>query len=144
MKAGRGDADGVPQRCGHATPWGLLNDALDGDKRSGDLFREFGQAFHGKRQLFWSREFFFGLVERTDEDIAAAPDVRCSEHVCEIGPWSWELVIAHDARFEVLQAAATDGRAGVKRLLDKLEAAGPPGRSGEYVRGRSVFLRRAA
>lgn len=140
MKSGRGLAgtDGTPQRCGHVTPWGLLNDALDGDKRSGALFREYAQAFHGRRQLYWSpklRALFFGLVDRTDEQIAAADDARCTEHVIEILPSEWGLVIAHEARFEVLRAAASDGAAGVRAILAELENR-PPGRSDYFTEGR--------
>ena len=130
LKRGRGaDRQGVPQRCDHASPWGLLNDALDGDKRSGDLFREFGQAFQGKRQLYWSKglkEFFFGVVGSSDEAIAAKPDARCTEHVIEIGPVSWGRVLAHNARWDLLQVAATKGAAGVIEFLHLLEH-DPPG-----------------
>lgn len=129
LKRGRGlDHAGVPQRCDHASPWGLLNDALDGDKRSGELFREFGQAFHGKRQLVWStglKEFFFGVAGRSDDDIAAEPDARCTEHVIELGPVSWGRVLAHNARWDLLQVAATKGAAGVVEFLHMLEHAPP-------------------
>lgn len=139
MKRGHGaGTDGVPQRCDHATPWGLLNDALDGDVRSGALFREYAQAFHGRRQLYWSpklRALFFGLVDRTDEQIAAADDARCTEHVIEILPSEWALVIAHEARFDVLRAAASDGAAGVRAILADLENR-PPGRSDYFTEGR--------
>lgn len=147
LKRGAGaGAQGVPQRCEHVTPWGLLNDALDGDKRSAELFREYAIAFQGRRQLLWSpglKKHFFGTVGRSDEEIAAT-DARCTEHVCEVGPVSWARVLEHNARFDLLRAAAIGGAQGVHEFLEKLERA-PPGRfSGEYVEGRAVFLRRAA
>lgn len=140
MKRGRLGAgtDGTPQRCDHATPWGLLNDALDGDGRSGKLFREYAEAFHGRRQLFWSpklRQLFFGLVERSDDEIAAADETRCTEHVIELVPSQWALVIANEARFDVLRAAATDGAEGVRRLLADLESR-PAARSDYFTEGR--------
>ena len=140
MKRGRAAAgtDGVPQRCDHATPWGLLNDALDGDHRSGGLFREYAVHFKGRRQLFWSpklRQLFFGLVERSDEAIAADPDTQCTEHVIELVPSQWAVVIANEARFDVLRAAATEGAEGVRRLLAELESKPPP-RSGYFNEGR--------
>lgn len=140
MKHGRGAAgsDGVPQRCDHATPWGLLNDALDGDSRSGVLFREYAEAFHGRRQLYWSpklRALFFGLVDRSDEEIAAADDARCTEHVVELVPSEWALVIAHEARFDVLRAAAAEGAAGVRAIIAELETR-PRRRSDFFTEGR--------
>lgn len=131
--------DGAPQRCGHASPWGLLNDYLDGDRRSGALFREYAQAFHGRRQLFWSpklKELFFGLADRSDDDIAAADDTRCTEFVCDVLPSQWALVIAHEARFDLLRAAASDGADGVRALLADLETRPPPRRSDFFTEGR--------
>ena len=139
MKRGRGavGSDGVPQRCSHSSPWGLLNDALDGDARSGALFREYAQAFHGRRQLYWSpnlRQMFFGMVERSDEDIAAADDKRCSEFVIEILPSQWAQVIAHEARFDVLRAAAAGGAEAVAELLAELDTR-PASRSDYFSEG---------
>lgn len=148
MKRGRAD-DGdtfSPQRCSHAAPGGLLNDYMDGDARSGDLWREFAVTFQGKRQLFWSRglrQHFFGIVERSDEEIAATPDQRCTEHVIEIGPLAWARVIAHDARFELLRVAAERGADGVTEFLQQLATA-PPSHSSDYTEGRGVYLRRVA
>lgn len=138
MKQGRAaGTDGQPQRCGHVSPWGLLNDAMDGDYRSGRLFREYAEAFHGRRQLFWSpklRAMFFGMVDRSDEDIAAADDKRCTEFVIEILPSQWAQVIAHEARFDVLRAAATGGAAAVAELLDELDTR-PASRSEFFTEG---------
>lgn len=127
------ELDGRPQRCAHASPWSLLNDALDGDARSGELYREFAIAFQGRRQLYWSKglKAELGITELDDEEIARAPDADCTEKVMEIGPSSWSLVIAHEARFAVLKAAADDGRAGVERLIAELEER-PPRYSGEF------------
>lgn len=131
LKRGRGGqvGDDLPQRCGHVNPWGLLNDSLDGDKRSGVLFHEFGLAMKGSRQLYWSKglkEYFFGVADRTDEEIAQDADARCTEHVITIGPISWGRVIAHRARWDLLQVAAINGREGVELFLNMLENA-PPG-----------------
>lgn len=145
MKQGRApDRAGTPQRCGHATPWGLLNDALDGDRRSADLFREYALAFQGKRQLYWSkglREYFFGVVERSDDEIAAAPDARCTEHVCELSPFEWQKVLAHNARWELLQVAAINGRDGVRLMLDTLEFE-RPSENGIYTESRAIWMTR--
>jgi hypothetical protein len=116
LKRVAGADDGRPQRCAHASPWSLLNDALDGDARSGELFREFALAFHGRRQLYWSPglKAELGIAELDDEEIARDPEADCTEKVIELGFEAWRLVIAHEARFDVLKAAADDGRAGVE------------------------------
>ena len=146
LKRGRGPLDGAPQRCAHASPWALLNDALDGDQRSRVLWREYAEAMQGKRQLFWSRGLrvhFFGIAERTDDDIAAAADSRCTEHVCELGPIEWQTVIAHDARFDVLRIAALSGAAAVHDYIEKLGES-PPTHSGNYQESSAIFLMRRA
>jgi hypothetical protein len=146
LKRGQGGEAGVPQRCGHATPWALLNDAADGDARSAALFREFAETMQGRRQLYWSRglKALLGIGELSDEQLAAKPDPKCSEHVIEITPGLWQLILACDARFELLRAAALDGREGVLLLLGELERRRPTHR-GEFTETRAVYMvRRAA
>jgi hypothetical protein len=126
------------RRAGHCSPWGLLADACEGDKRSAELWREYALVFHGKAQLFWSRGLRarFGLdVELTDEEIAAKPEPECSLHVAYVHYFDWKLVIAFDARFDLLRAAAIDGPDGVKAYIQELREAsaqGPP-RHGDLV-----------
>lgn len=121
--AGNRDA-GLPARCDHASPWQLLNDALDGDERSGMLFREFGEAFHGKRQLYWSKGLkeFFDIAALDDEAIAEKPDERCTQYVTMVTLTQWQSVIRHDARFAVLKIAAREGREAVLEFIDSLAA----------------------
>ena len=148
LKNGASVERGVPQRCGHASPWALLNDAVDGDARSEALFREYAEAMQGRRQLFWSRglKALLKIGEQSDEEIAARPDPKCSEHVIEITPGVWTLILACDARFELLRAAATEGREGVLLLLAELERRTPT-HYGGFTQSRAVFMvphRRAA
>lgn len=141
MKQGAGAEPGVPQRCEHATPWALLNDAADGDARSGALFREFAEAMQGRRQLYWSRglKALLGIVELDDDAIAARPEPQCTEHVLEIAPGLWSLVIACDARFELLRVAAEEGREGVGLFFVDLERRRATHR-GEFTETRAVFM----
>jgi hypothetical protein len=115
----------LPARCDHASPWELLNDALDGDAMSADLFREYGEAFHGKRQLFWSRGLreFFGIDEREDVDLAASADHRCSQFVGVVTRAQWRAVLAKDKRWTVLCIAARHGREFFIEYLESLERA---------------------
>jgi hypothetical protein len=117
-------ADGaLPARCDHASPWELLNDAHDGDELSATLFREYGEAFHGRRQLYWSKGLkeFFGIDEREDEDIAAKEDRRCTQYVGAISRDQWRAVLIADARFSVIAIAARDGREFMQEFLERLE-----------------------
>jgi hypothetical protein len=141
LKQGAGVERGVPQRCGHASPWALLNDASDGDVRSAVLFREFAEVMQGRRQLFWSRglKVLLKIAEQSDDEAAARPDPKCSEYVIEITPGVWTLILACDARFELLRAAATGGRAGVLLLLAELERRTPTHRGG-FTQSRAVFM----
>lgn len=133
LKVGQGRPD-RPRRCGHASPWELLNDALDGDERSGVLWREWAVAFQGRARLYWSPGLLarFGIPDVSDIELARAPDSRCVQKVAELGPWEWKLVLSHNARFELLRAAAVDGELGVKRLLLQLAAA-PPAHGGDFI-----------
>lgn len=135
LKVGRRFDEGTPQRCDHAGPWGLLNDALDGDDRSGVLWREYGQAFQGKRQLIWSkglRAYFFGTVERSDEEIAASADARCTEDVLQLNGWEWSRVLAHDARWNVLRVAAVNGADAVRLYIQGLSVIDKPREDGRF------------
>jgi len=142
LKAGAGHlaakGDPVPARCTHASPWELLNDAHDGDERSAALFREYGEAFHGRRQLYWSKGLkdFFGVKEREDESFAAEPDRRCSQFVGSITRDQWRAVLIADARFTVLAIAARDGREFMQEYLERLER--------KYVSGADPPLKAAA
>jgi hypothetical protein len=127
------------RRAGHCTPWGLLADALEGDKRSESLFREYGETFHGVPQLYWSRGLkeHFKIDDIEDDEIAAEPEKVCSVFVALVADDDWSRVLRYNARFELLRAAAIDGPLGVESYLSDLREAessgsSPPGFSGEF------------
>ena len=141
-----GAVDNEPWRFSHASPWQLLSDALDGDDRSAQLWREFALAFHGRRKLYWSNglKARFEIADMPDEDIAAGADSLCTEMVASLTKKEWGIVLSRDARFEVLEAAAYHGAAGVVAKLAELAQA-PPTHSGYFAEGISwEFRRRAA
>jgi len=113
----------LPRRCDHATPWELLNDAEDGDQMSADLYREFGEAFHGKRQIFWSKGLraFFDIDIQEDDELAAKADQRCTQFVGVITRDQWRAVLAANARWAVLCIAARQGREFMVEYLERLE-----------------------
>lgn len=130
----------VARRVGHTTPWGLLQDHLDGDKRATWLFREYAEAFTGKRQLFWSPglKAALGIAEVADEDLAAAPDRRCDETVIRLTDDQWRIILSRNARYDALRVAARDGKPGVLVLLRELADASP-GYSDSYTETGRAF-----
>jgi hypothetical protein len=130
----------MARRVGHTTPWGLLMDHLEGDKRATWLFREYAEAFAGKRQLFWSRGLKkeLGIAEVEDDDLAAAPDQRCDETVIRLTDDQWRVILSRNARYDVLRAAARDGKPGVLVLLRELAEA-PSSFSDAYTENGRAF-----
>jgi hypothetical protein len=93
----------------HVTPFGLLRYAAGGDTRAGWLFQEYARCFKGRHQLQWSRGLKekFGLVEKTDEELAAEEDELGGEVLIQVSRPDWAIVVANDARYELLQVAKT-------------------------------------
>lgn len=110
-------------RHGHLTPFALLRASLEGDDGAGELFVEFAKAFKGKRALTWSPGLkkHFGIADATDEDLARAP-MPDEEHVCQLDPDEWKLVLERNARGELKFWAAKEGAPGVRAFLDELRA----------------------
>jgi len=135
------------RRTGHCTPWGLLADALGGDARSRDLFREYAKELHGVPQLYWSRglKAHFKIEDIEDDSLAAEPDKTCSQFVAIVDDEDWSRVLRYNARFELLRAAAIDGPLGVSAyLLDLKESErgglSPPSFSGLFQRHPRDFF----
>lgn len=105
------------------TPFDLLRDYADGNKRAGALFAEYVDAFFGFRQLFWSKglKAAFGIDQMTDEEIAAAQDDK-AKLVCrlQVDDWKRILRMAFDARATVLSLAENGGFEAVQRFVSGL------------------------
>jgi hypothetical protein len=104
------------------TPWDLLRAYVAGDKAAGVLFVEFAEAFHGKKQLVWSKGMRDRLrlgEEKTDQELAEERTEEASQ-VAAISSDDWRLVLANDLRCEVLEAAESGGAAAVADLLEKV------------------------
>jgi hypothetical protein len=107
------------------TPFDFLRSCLLGNDPVGRrLFLEYAQAFHGKRQLVWSR----GLRERlgvdlvTDEDLAGSHEDD-AEILGRLSDQDWRLVLRFDVRGELLELAR-HGWEPVQRFLQSLESMG--------------------
>lgn len=92
-----------------------------GDEQSRGLVGEYAAAFHGKRQLVWSR----GLRDRlgldadvSDEEIAASQE-EGAEVLGRLTVDEWRAVLRFDVRGELLELAR-HGWEPVRRLLDGL------------------------
>lgn len=105
------------------TPFDLLRAhfADENDTQCGPLFREFAEAFKGKRQLHWSNGLKkrLAVVETTDEELAAKQedDARL---LGVVTLEQWREVLRVEGRGVLLQVAASGGWPAVQLYLDSL------------------------
>jgi hypothetical protein len=112
-----------------SSPFDFLRAYLsDGDRVAAARFREFAEAFHGKRQLVWSKGLrdLYAVEDLTDAEVAARQDDR-AELLGSITLEQWRAVLRLDLRAEVLELAR-HGWGPVERFLDELP--GVPQRDG--------------
>ena len=97
---------GIGDSC---TPFGLLALADVGEESAGELFKEFANAFLGKRLINWSpglrSHFELNEESASDEEIAARPD-EANSFVGLLNPDQWRVVLRADARAGLLAYAA--------------------------------------
>jgi len=108
------------------SPFQLLRAfAFDDDRQGAALFREFAEAFHGRRQLFWSPGLKkrFGLDELTDSEISAVIE-DSAELLGSIDLDQWRVILRMDLRGEILELAR-HGWDTVRRLLDSIPSTLP-------------------
>lgn len=100
------------------TPFDLLRDYKDGDKRSGALFVEYASAFKGKRQLTWSNglKAMFAIEESTDKEVADREEEE-AVHGCDLSRDDWRTVLSFGARAEMLEAYEQGGAYEVAHCL---------------------------
>lgn len=114
-------------RRGGRTPFALLHDyATTDDRQAGALFVEFVRAFHGRRQLSWSKGLRSKLlgseVEASDQELAE----RVEEEAALLGTLTldqWRRVLKaprKDTRGLLLEVAAAGGWLAVETFLETL------------------------
>ncbi len=101
-KRGRGD---------HSSMSELLESfVVLGDVEAGTRWREYAQAFKGRKQLFYSPGLrgLLGLIaeEKTDEEVAAEA-VEDAVVLAVLDLAAWRVVLANDARAELLNVASS-------------------------------------
>lgn len=103
------------------SPFDLLRSFLaDRDKQAAALFQQFANAFHGRRQLVYSKglKAHFDLVEKTDAEIAAQVE-ETAQLLGSIDIDQWRTICRFNLRGEVLELARF-GWSPVQRFLDQL------------------------
>jgi len=105
------------------TPFDFLRSHLadSSDKQALALFKEFAEAFKGKRQLHWSPGLkkHFAIGDASDEELSARMD-DCAVFLGIITVEQWREVLRADLRGEVLQLAVAGGWAAVALFLESL------------------------
>lgn len=105
-------------RKGNRTPFEIASDLFEhGDVTDALLWEEYAEASRGRRQLTWNRDSsktmmmdlrkFYGVEERTDEDIAAEEYGSSADDVLVFDSQAWSQV--RQSACTVLAIAETDG-----------------------------------
>jgi hypothetical protein len=109
------------------TPFDFLRAYLDDpkDKQAAALFKEFADAFKGKRQLHWSAGLKkrYGIGKMSDEELA----LKIDDHASILGIITldqWRDVLAMEGRGLVLILAANGGWDAVERYLGSVKGRG--------------------
>lgn len=102
-----------------STPVQLLAGYYDGDAGAGDLWLEYARVMKGQRALWWSRGLRASLAlgeEKTDAEIASDRDA-VGVLLARLSWQQWRVVLANDARAELLAVLATNDAAAVWSFL---------------------------
>lgn len=91
-----------------------------------ETFLEYVHAMKGQRQIVWSRGLkdLVGIAEKTDEEIASEETGHLEIEFALPGN-SWRIVLANDARWEILDAANRGGACEVLDYLGRLGYGAP-------------------
>lgn len=100
--------------AGARTPWQLLADATEGDKRAGWLWQEYAKSFAGRRQLVWSPGLKkrFAIGEVSDEqavEAAEAAENEAAETVILRTFTATEWALVKSRKCAILRAAERGG-----------------------------------
>jgi len=117
LKQGRGPVE-------HLTPFGLLAHIYQGEEDLAPLFQAYARWFKGHKQLSWSKGLRKRLLgnehEKTDEELAREQQ----EDAVLLGRLTraqWRVVLANDARGELLEVARSGEWEQVQAFLTDIE-----------------------
>lgn len=110
-----------PRNTESETPFGLLAWSSELPQAAA-LFQEYARTFKGRHQLQWSQGLreLLGVEERSDESIVEGVDDKLGPLLARLTPAQWRVVLAQDARSEVVQAANTGDAAHFAAVLASL------------------------
>lgn len=95
-------------RRGNRTPQELLVLYSKGDKRAGELYKEYADATRRKRPLFWSQglwqEVFGSIPEKTDEEILSEQEAT-AEEIIVLTHEQWSKIVRYRLRGDLLAEA---------------------------------------
>ncbi len=115
-------------RDGSRSPADLLAAyAFAGDELAGWLWAQYATVFKGRRQLVWSvglRALLALTDEKTDEQLADEHD-EDAVLLASLTLVQWRIVLANDARAEVLDIASGGDRDALLGYLSRLGVFGP-------------------
>lgn len=118
--------------CNSLTPWQLLDASNGGNKRAGQLFKEYARVFKGAQQLTWTKglKSRFNIGEVSDEVVAeneteAAADTLPSDdnlpngRIGTLDKHTFDEVVRRNLTAEVLNIAHASGWAAVIAFLKR-------------------------
>jgi len=107
---------------GGKTPMQLLSDYSSGDAVAGRLWLQYAVNFRGQRQLYWTpglRERLGLGKERSDDEIAIEQE-EIGILLSSLTFGAWRVIVANDARGELLEVATTGDAEKLQQFLDSL------------------------
>jgi hypothetical protein len=107
------------------TPLELLRGYLYGDHHAGKLWQEYATAFKRRHQLQWSRGLrsMIGLGKsESDLEVAKRVDEPAFDLIPQMSRHQWQVLLANDARGELLEVARSGDPAAVQKFLGEIGA----------------------
>ena len=120
------------------SPFQLLVDYEQGDMQAGALFREYAEAFKGKRQLVWSKGLkkLFGIEQKTDKEVLEEQTEKSTRKII-IHYADWMTIVKHKAQAYVLTLLELRSKREVYQFISELRNSKLPDTgSGSSVRFR--------
>ena len=97
--------------------------AIASEGEAGRRWQEYARCFKGKKQLVWSdglRALLLpGQQEKSDEEIVNAQEEE-SVLLATLDLSAWRIILANDARFELLQVASSGDLGSIRLFLSTL------------------------
>lgn len=101
------------------TPFDLLRESFTGVGEAAADFREYARAYKGQHQVVWSPGLkqLLSVEEISDQEAATAEGDAVAVLLGWLSPAEWRVILANDARSDVLAAARAVGWPGVCEVL---------------------------